>query len=117
VSLMQIALLMFWSFLFAPEAENRHPSQVAGIYEGAIPVKGQDARKLTLTLQQDGRAEFRDAHKTTAGDWAVNGQILQVNLTGAAVPLEWQVKGNLLTPKTWEAASYGKKGPLLRRPR
>jgi len=87
------------------------------VYEGSIPVKGSDARKLTLTLQQDGTAEFRDAAEKKAGQWSVQKQDLGVTLTGSRAPLQWRVKGNLLAPKEWDRAVYGKKGPVLRRPR
>ena len=104
-------------FLTSIAAQNRHPAQVAGVYEGALPVKGADARKLTLTLRQDGTAEFRDAATKTHGAWNVEGQDLKLELTGKTAPLAWRVKGNLLTPKDWDHNAYGKKGPVLRRPR
>ncbi len=114
---MRIAIFTIVCSLFAAQAENRHPAQVAGVYEGAIPVKGSDARKLTLTLKQDGTAEFRDAAVQKAGQWSVEKQQLEVNLNGGAAPLQWRVKGNLLAPQDWDKTVYGKKGPVLRRPR
>ncbi len=113
---MRIALLIMLCALFAAQAETQHPAQVAGVYEGSIPVKGSDARKLTLDLKQDGTAEFRDAAVRKTGQWSVEKQQLEVSLTAAA-PMQWKVKGNLLTPQGWDKAVYGKKGPVLRRPR
>ena len=111
-------LVLLIAILLTPlAAQNRHPSQVAGVYEGTIPVKGTDARKLTLTLRQDGTAEFRDAATKIQGQWNVEAQDLKLELPGKTEPLAWRVKGNLLTPKDWDHAAYGKKGPVLRRPR
>jgi hypothetical protein len=113
---MRLALLT--AILLTPlTAQNRHPAQVAGVYEGTLPVKGADARKLTLTLRQDGTAEFRDAATKAEGQWNVDAQDLKLEITGKTEPLAWRIKGNLLTPKEWNHAAYGKKGPILRRPR
>ena len=111
-------LVLLTAILLTPlTAQNRHPAQVAGVYEGAIPVKGADGRKLTLTLRQDGSAEFRDAFTKMPGTWNVDGQDLKLDLSGKTEPLAWRLKGNLLTPKVWDHTAYGKKGPVLRRPR
>ncbi len=114
---MRIRLLTAVCLVIAAQAETRHPAQVAGVYEGSIPVKGSDARKLTLRLQQDGAAEFRDSAEKQAGQWSVEKQDLNIALAGNSSPMSWRIKGNLLTPKEWDHAKYGKKGPVLRRPR
>ena len=113
---MRLALLTT-VLLTSLTAQNRHPSQIAGVYEGTIPVKGTDSRKLTLTLHQDGTAQFRDAATKTEGQWNADAQDLKLELTGKPEPLSWRVRGNLLTPKEWNHAAYGKKGPVLHRPR
>ena len=114
---MRIALVTIVWAAFAAQAETRHPAQVAGVYEGSIPVKGSDARKLTLNLKQDGTAEFRDAAVQKTGQWSVEKQQLDVSLAGNETPLHWRVKGNQLAPQGWDKTVYGKKGPMLRRPR
>ena len=97
-------------------AATDHPAQVAGIYEGAVAVKGADGRKVTLDLKQDGALEFRDGGTKSAGHWSAAGQELRVEVDGKPAPLLWKIRKNALVLEDAKA-EYGKKGLTLRRPR
>ncbi len=98
-------------------AANNHPAQVAGVYEGSVPVKNSDARKVTLNLLQDGSLQWKDGAMASGGQWSASSQQLEVKLTTGNQMLAWKIRKNALVLEGGEKASYGEKGLVLRRPR
>jgi hypothetical protein len=102
--------------VFIGLAATDHPAAIAGIYEVNLRVKGTAGRKVTLNLEQDGKASLRNELvgkdvKTSTGQWSATGDVVRVEFeSGTPAPMVWKVRKNRLIP--------AEKGGLdLRRPR
>jgi hypothetical protein len=114
---MMLRILALFLTAMCGLAATDRPATVAGIYEANMVVKGTAGRKVTLTLQQDGKATLRSELVgkdvvTNSGTWSAAGEEVRVDFEGGQpAPMVWKLR------KKGRLAPKDKGGLKLSRPR